>query len=157
MITDVKMPGLSGIEVLKRIKKQAPEVPVLVITAFGNVETAVNAMKEGAYDFIGKPFHRDQLLLSVNRALERSRLASEVKELRIKASGVERGIVGSSSAMNRVLEIADRVAGTDATILITGESGTGKEMIARRIHVRSAQGRRAVCGGQLRGDSGGAS
>ncbi|HQT98219.1 MAG TPA: response regulator, partial [Thermodesulfobacteriota bacterium] len=139
VITDVKMPGISGIEVLRRIKKQAPEIPVLVITAFGNVETAVEAMKEGAYDFIGKPFHRDQLLLSVDRALERSRLATEVKELRVKASGVERGIVGSSSAMKRVLEIADRVAGTDATLLITGESGTGKEMIARRIHVRSAR------------------
>jgi two-component system NtrC family response regulator len=137
VITDVKMPGISGIEVLRRIKKQAPEIPVLVITAFGNVETAVEAMKNGAYDFIGKPFQRDQLLLSVERALERRRLATEVRELRIRASGVEREIVGSSSAMKRLLEIVDRVSGTDAGILITGESGTGKEVIARRIHVRS--------------------
>ncbi|HLO26855.1 MAG TPA: response regulator, partial [Geobacteraceae bacterium] len=84
VITDVKMPGLSGIEVLRRIKKQAPEIPVLVITAFGNVETAVKAMKSGAYDFIGKPFQRNQLLLSVERALERRRLATEVRELRIR-------------------------------------------------------------------------
>jgi len=137
VITDVKMPGISGIDVLRRIRAQAPEVPVLVITAFGNVETAVEAMKEGAYDFIGKPFHRDQLLLSVERALERRRLATEVRMLRIRASGVEREIIGSSSDMKRLLEISDRVSKTDAGILITGESGTGKEVIARRIHVHS--------------------
>jgi DNA-binding NtrC family response regulator len=137
VITDVKMPGLSGIEVLRRIKKQAPEIPVLVITAFGNMETAVEAMKNGAYDFIGKPFQRDQLLLSIERALERRRLTTEVRELRIRASGVEREIIGSSSAMKRLSEIADRVSMTDAGILVTGESGTGKEVIARRIHVHS--------------------
>ena len=137
VITDVKMPGLSGIEVLRRIKKQAPEIPVLVITAFGNVETAVKAMKSGAYDFIGKPFQRDQLLLSVERALERRHLATEVRELRIRASGVDREIIGSSSAVKRLIEITDRVSRTDAGILITGESGSGKEMIARRIHAHS--------------------
>jgi two-component system NtrC family response regulator len=139
VITDDKMPGLSGIEVLRRIKKQAPEIPVLVITAFGNVETAVEAMKEGAYDFIGKPFHRDQLLLSVGKALERRRLTEEVRDLRIRISGAGGVIVSASEAMNRVLEIADRVALSDATILITGESGTGKEGVARRIHVHSSR------------------
>jgi len=137
VITDVKMPGISGIDLLRRIREQDSDVPVLVITAFGNVETAVEAMKAGAYDFIGKPFHRDQLLLSVEKALERHRLASEVRSLRIRASGVEREIVSVSGAMERVLEIADRVAPTDASVLITGESGTGKEAVARRIHVRS--------------------
>ena len=139
VITDVKMPGLSGIEVLRRIKKQASEIPVLVITAFGNVETAVEAMKEGAYDFIGKPFHREQLLLSVGKALERRRLTEEVRDLRVRISGVAREIVSTSEAMRRVLEIADRVAPSDATILITGESGTGKEIVARRIHVHSSR------------------
>ncbi len=139
VITDVKMPGISGIEVLRRIRKEAGDIPVLVITAFGNVETAVEAMKEGAYDFIGKPFHRDQLLLAVEKALERKRLAAEVRDLRIRASGVGRDIVSVSPAMKRVLDMADRVAGTDATVLITGESGTGKEAVARRIHVRSAR------------------
>jgi two-component system NtrC family response regulator len=110
---------------------------VLVITAFGNVETAVEAMKEGAYDFIGKPFHREQLLLAVDKAFERRRLAAEVRDLRIRAVGVEREVVSVSPAMNQVLSMADRVAGTDATVLITGESGTGKEAVARRIHVRS--------------------
>ncbi|OGP35025.1 MAG: Fis family transcriptional regulator [Deltaproteobacteria bacterium GWC2_65_14] len=137
VITDVKMPGISGIEVLRRIREQDSDVPVLVITAFGNVETAVEAMKEGAYDFIGKPFNKDQLLLSVEKALDRRRLAAEVRNLRIRASGVEREIVSVSGAMERVLEIADRVAATDASVLITGESGTGKEAVARRIHVRS--------------------
>jgi two-component system NtrC family response regulator len=131
------MPGISGIEVLRKVRAQAPDVPVLVITAFGNVETAVEAMKEGAGDFIGKPFHRDQLLLSVGKAFERQRLASEVHELRIRAGGVEREIVSASPAMKQVLSVADRVAGTEATVLITGESGTGKEAVARRIHVRS--------------------
>jgi two-component system NtrC family response regulator len=101
------------------------------------VETAVEAMKEGAYDFIGKPFHRDQLLLSVGKAFERRRLAAEVRNLRIRAGGVERQIVSVSPAMKQVLSVADRVAATDATILITGESGTGKEVVARRIHVHS--------------------
>ena len=137
VITDLKMPGISGIEVLKKIRAQASEVPVLVITAFGNVETAVEAMKEGAYDFIGKPFHRDQLLLSVGKAFERRRLTTEVRDLRIRVSGVERDIISVSPAMKQVLAIADRVAGTDATVLITGESGTGKEAVARRVHVRS--------------------
>ena len=137
VITDVKMPGISGIEVLRRIRAQSEDVPVLVITAFGNVETAVEAMKEGAYDFIGKPFHREQLLLAVEKALERKRLGDEVRDLRIRTSGVERMIVSASPAMQRVLEMADRVAGTPATVLITGESGTGKEAVARRIHVRS--------------------
>jgi DNA-binding NtrC family response regulator len=137
VITDLKMPGIPGMEVLRKIRAASPDVPVLVITAFGNVETAVAAMKEGAYDFIGKPFHRDQLLLAVSKALDRRRLAAEVRDLRIRASGVERDVVSVSTAMRRLLEMADRVASTDATILITGESGTGKEVLARRIHVRS--------------------
>jgi two-component system NtrC family response regulator len=137
VVTDVKMPGISGIEVLKRVRRKAPEVPVLVITAFGNVETAVEAMKEGAYDFIGKPFHRDQLLLAVDKALERRRLAAEVRDLRIRVSGIGRDIVSVSPAMKRILEMADRVAATEATVLVTGESGTGKEALARRIHVFS--------------------
>jgi two-component system NtrC family response regulator len=137
VITDLKMPGIPGMEVLRKIRAGSPDVPVLVITAFGNVETAVAAMKEGAYDFIGKPFHREQLLLAVEKALDRRRLAAEVRDLRIRASGVGRDVVSDSAAMRRLLDVADRVAATEATVLITGESGTGKEVLARRIHVRS--------------------
>ncbi len=137
VITDLKMPAVSGMEVLRKVRADAPDVPVLVITAFGNVETAVEAMKEGAYDFIGKPFHRDQLLLSVGKALERRRLAAELRDLRIRAGGVGREVVSVSPAMRSVLEMASRVARTEATVLITGESGTGKEVIARCIHILS--------------------
>lgn len=137
VVTDIKMPRISGIEVLRRVRGQDPDIPVLVITAFGNVETAVEAMREGAYDFIGKPFHREQILLSVAKALERRRLTEEVRDLRLRSSDVAREVVYVSAPMRRLIEMADRVAGTDAAILITGESGTGKEIIARRIHVCS--------------------
>ncbi|MCB9565728.1 MAG: sigma-54-dependent Fis family transcriptional regulator [Myxococcales bacterium] len=134
VITDVRMPGIDGLEVLRRIRARAPETPVIVITAYGDVELAVAAMKEGAVDFIGKPFNRDHLLLAVGRALERQHLRQEVARLRIRASGVERPIIHASAAMTRVLEIADRLAGSSAPALICGEGGTGKELIARRIH-----------------------
>ena len=137
VVTDLKMPVVDGMEVLETVRRSSPETPVLVITAFGNVETAVAAMKRGAADFVGKPFHRDQLLLAVGKALERRRLIDEVRELRIRNGGVEREIVYASAVMRRLIEVTDRVAATDATVLITGESGTGKEAIARRIHVRS--------------------
>jgi DNA-binding NtrC family response regulator len=140
VITDLKMPGLSGMEVLKSIKSSAPDVPVLVITAYASVERAVDAMKLGAFDFIGKPFNRDHLLLTVEKALKTANLTKEVTALRIKTGGVERPIVARSKAMKQLLEVADRVALSDATVLITGESGTGKELVARRIHVKSARG-----------------
>jgi DNA-binding NtrC family response regulator len=130
VVTDLKMPVVDGMEVLETVHRIAPAFPVLVITAFGNMETAVAAMKRGAADFIGKPFHRDQLLLAVEKALERRRLVEEVRDLRIRTSGVEREIVYASAPMRRLIEVADRVAATDATILITGESGTGKEAVA---------------------------
>jgi len=137
VITDVKMPGLSGLEVLRRIKATSPETPVLVVTAFGNVELAVEAMKAGAWDFIGKPFNRDQLLWAVDKALASRRLHDEVRSLRLQSRGLERPLVVASEAMRRLVELADRVAASDAGVLITGESGTGKELLARRVHARS--------------------
>jgi DNA-binding NtrC family response regulator len=137
VITDLRMPHLSGMEVLAQVKAQAPDVPVVVITAHGSVEVAVQAMRAGAYDFIEKPFGRDQLLLGVERALERRRLTLENRALRARASGIEREIVVASDAMHALLRTADRVARSDATVLITGESGTGKELVARRIHANS--------------------
>jgi two-component system NtrC family response regulator len=139
VVTDVRIPGLSGTDLLQRIKAQAPDIPVIVVTAYGNVELAVTAMRDGAADFIGKPFNREHLLLAVARALEGRRLRSELRALRIRAAGVERPIVAHSAAMRRLLDLTDRVAGSDATVLVTGESGSGKELVARRIHVRSAR------------------
>ncbi len=139
VVTDLKMPRVSGMEVLDQVKQRSPETPVIVITAYGNVDLAVEAMKVGAYDFIGKPFNRDHLILAVGKALERSRLEDEVRELRIKTGGVERGIVYASRAMGDLVDTADRVAQSEASVLVTGESGTGKELIARRIHVRSVR------------------
>ena len=140
VVTDIRMPGMSGLDVLRTIKSKAPEVPVVIITAFGSVDVAVEAMRGGAYDFIVKPFKRDQLLLTVARALENRALRAEVQTLRRKTKGIERPIVAASDAMRRVLDVADRVAPTDATVLITGETGTGKELVARRIHARSSRG-----------------
>ncbi len=137
VITDVKMPGIGGLEVLRRVKERSPETPVLVITAYGDIDLAVAAMKAGAFDFLGKPFHRDHLLLTVQKALERRHMGQELDRLRRQAAGIERPIVHTSAAMTHVLQIADRVAPSTAPVLITGESGTGKELIARRIHARS--------------------
>jgi two-component system NtrC family response regulator len=139
VITDVKMPGLGGLELLRRVKERSPDTPVLVITAYADIDVAVAAMKAGAFDFLGKPFHRDHLVLTVQKALERGRLRREIADLKIRAAGVERPIVHRSAAMARALEIADRVAPSAAAVLITGESGTGKELVARRVHVRSGR------------------
>lgn len=137
VVTDVEMPGISGIDVLKEIKKQYPSVPVIIITAYANVEMAVEAMKLGAEDFLGKPFGRDHLLLIVKRALEQNQLRVELNSLRIAASGIERPIIYCSKEMSQTLDLTDKFAKSDASVLITGQSGTGKELIARRIHVQS--------------------
>ncbi len=137
VITDVRMPGISGMDVLKAVQEQAPDIPVLVITAYAEVTLAVEAMKLGAFDFIGKPFNRDHLLITVKKALDSRMLRRQLKQLRIRAGGVERPIIHRSAALKKVIAVADKVAPSDAIVLITGESGTGKELIARRIHVNS--------------------
>lgn len=139
VITDLRMGRVSGLDVLREVKAKSPDTPVLVVTAYGSVETAVGAMKEGAADFVGKPFNRDHLLLAVRRALEARELRAEVRELRRRTAGIERPLVFESEPMRRVIEMADRVADSAATVLLTGETGTGKELVARRIHARSAR------------------
>ncbi len=138
VVTDLKMPGVPGQEVLATIRKRAPEVPVIVITAFGGVDVAVEAMRAGAFHFLEKPFSRDALVMTVERALETRRLRAENARLRA-GRAIERPIVAGSPAMQAVLALADRVAASDTVVLITGESGTGKELIARRLHGRSAR------------------
>jgi two-component system NtrC family response regulator len=137
VVTDVRMPEMGGVELTQRIRALAPDVPIVVITAFGNVETAVEAMQAGAYDFVQKPFSRDQLQLAVSRALAHRRLSLENQELRRQARGVERPLVHVSDIMKETVAMIDRVAPTNASVLVTGESGTGKELVARRIHGRS--------------------
>jgi DNA-binding NtrC family response regulator len=140
VITDLKMPRVDGLEVLRRIHDRSPDTPVLVITAYGSMEVGVEAMRAGAYDVVAKPFHREQLELTVRRAAEKATLSAEKRRLERLLAGVERPIVHRSRAMVSLLETLDRVAARDATVLICGESGTGKELLARRVHARSRRG-----------------
>ena len=139
IITDMKMTGMDGLMVLKSIKERSADTLVIIITAFGTVDVAVEAMKAGAYDYVTKPFNRDALRLTVKKALEFSGLAEENKRLKSELSDKAdfRTIIGSSKEMEKVFEIIRKVADTEAAILITGESGTGKELVARSIHANS--------------------
>jgi two-component system response regulator HydG len=136
ILTDLKMEGVDGIELLRHIKAVDPQAEVLIFTAYGTIASAVEAMRLGAYDYIGKPFDEEELLLKVARALERKALVKEVQVLRAELRGQEgKGrIVAASKEMRAVLAKIDQVAPTEATVLIEGESGTGKELVARAIH-----------------------
>jgi two-component system response regulator HydG len=143
IVTDLRMPGLTGLELLRAAKAIMPDVDVILLTAFGTVEEAVKAMKDGAYDFLTKPFRREQLIKLVDKALERRDLIEQNKALKkqledIRAKGQ---MIGASPSFRRMLTLVDQIADSSATILIQGESGTGKELVARTIHERS--GRRA--------------
>ncbi|MDD5287123.1 MAG: sigma-54 dependent transcriptional regulator [Desulfuromonadaceae bacterium] len=141
VISDMKMPGMDGMQLLKAVKERSPETLVIMITAFGTVDMAVEAMKAGAYDYITKPFNRDELRLIVAKALQFNGLATENKRLKSELSDRRdfSSIIGSSPQMGKVFEIVRKVADTDASVLITGESGTGKELVARSIHTQSAR------------------
>jgi two-component system NtrC family response regulator len=141
VITDLKMPGISGLELLKHARSQYPQTIVIVLTAFGTVDTAVEAMKAGAYDYLTKPVHPDELLMIVRRALEHLRLVEQVRTLRISLNqkyGFE-NILGRSDVLLEVLETAARTAHSNSTVLIRGETGTGKELLARAIHFNSSR------------------
>jgi two-component system nitrogen regulation response regulator NtrX len=129
---------LDGLQLLQLVKEAHPTLPVVMISGHGNIETAVSAIKMGAYDFIEKPFKADRLVLVAERALEASRLRREVKDLRMRAGGANR-IVGASSAINQMRQVIERVAPANSRVLITGAPGVGKELVARSIHEASSR------------------
>jgi DNA-binding NtrC family response regulator len=141
VLSDLVMEGMNGLELLEWIKARAPEVPVIMITGFGSVRTAVEAIRHGAYDYITKPCDNDELLIKVRRVLEERRKDRELRKLRDELRGTYRfsNIVSGSNAMKQVFRLLDQVADTDATVLLLGETGTGKEMLAKAVHYSSSR------------------
>lgn len=139
VISDIRMPDMTGVEVLRTVKELNPEIPVIMITAYASTETAVEALRLGAYDYITKPFKIEELKNTISNALERRRLKEEVTHLK-RAFRDRHGVdsmIGESAKMNDLYEQIQAVARTDSTVLVTGQSGTGKELVARAIHVHS--------------------
>ena len=135
LLTDLKMPGMSGIDLLRAARKVDPDVEVVVMTAYGTVESAVEAMKEGAYDFVSKPLKRVELVSTLKKALDKRVLQVENRRLREQLAAVGEGeMIGRSDAMRALLDEVEQVAPSDATVLLTGESGTGKSRLARLLH-----------------------
>src|SRR6202012_2777059 len=138
ILCDIKMPKRDGIEVLQVAREERPDTPFIVISGHGNIETAVDAVKKGAYDYISKPPDLNRLLITIRNAMERKSLVTETKQLRKRISrGYE--MIGGSEALRRIQETIAKVAPTDARVLITGQNGVGKELVARRIHDLSAR------------------
>ena len=139
VVTDIKMPEMDGLQLLEELKEYEPSLPIIVMTAYGTIENAVQALRFGAYDYIAKPFETDEIKLTVAKALERERLLAENRYLHAELEGRYdfSGIIGGSPAMQQVYEMASSVAASNANVLITGESGTGKELMARSIHYSS--------------------
>jgi two-component system response regulator PilR (NtrC family) len=145
MLTDLKMPKMDGVALLKAARLASPETAAVVMTAFASTETAVDAMKQGAYDYLTKPFHVDEVNIVIHNVLERRRLSRENRQLRreLKSQADFSGIIGQSAAWIKVLDRVKKIANSRSNVLITGESGTGKEVIARAIHFNSDRRDRA--------------
>ena len=138
-LVDIKMPGTDGIQLERRMREVDPKLMVIIMTGYASVETAVQALKNGAYDYVTKPFDPDDIAHTVKNALSHRQALEENVHLKeaVAAAGESPLLVGSSAAMQRVFEAIETVAPTDATVLVTGESGTGKELVARAVHARS--------------------
>lgn len=136
VLCDIKMPGMDGMEVLQHLMEQSNDTPVIMISGHGNIDTAVEAIKKGAYDFIEKPLDLNRLLVTIRNAVERKDLVTETRVLRKKVAKTF-DMVGESPAITAVKEMIDKVAPTDARVLITGSNGTGKELVARWLHEKS--------------------
>jgi DNA-binding NtrC family response regulator len=134
ILLDIEMPGMKGLDVLKEIRRRDNDVPVIMITAYGSIDLAVQAMKEGAYDFIPKPFDPGHVALVVEKAMERQRLKGEVQVLSEEIDKRYRLVIGTSSKMKEAIDAAKKAAASHSTVLLLGESGTGKELFARAIH-----------------------
>ncbi len=145
VVTDVRMPGLSGMEALRAIKELNPEIVVIIMTAFGSIDQAVQAVKEGAYDYINKPFKIDEMLLTIEKALEERRLRHEVSALRqeLRTRYHFENLIGKSRAMQEIFGLIEQVAGSRSTVMVYGKSGTGKELVAKAIHYNSPRASRA--------------
>jgi DNA-binding NtrC family response regulator len=138
VLCDIKMSKMDGIEVLNKINEASPDVPVIMISGHGNIDTAVEAIKKGAYDFLEKPLDLNRLLITIRNAMDKSRLITQTQVLKTKVSKMYE-IVGESEAIKLVKEMIDRVAPTEARVLITGSNGTGKELVAHQIHEKSTR------------------
>ncbi|MFX0066896.1 MAG: sigma-54-dependent transcriptional regulator [Candidatus Hermodarchaeota archaeon] len=140
---DLKLPGLPGMEILSKIKQETPETPVIIITGYASIDSAVEAMKRGAFDYLAKPFSPEELRVITKKALGSRKILLEILYLRkeLEAKSEFETIVGQSKAMEKVLDVVKQVSPTESTVLITGESGTGKELIAREIHTHSTRNR----------------
>jgi DNA-binding NtrC family response regulator len=145
VVTDVRMPGLSGMEALRAIKELNPDIVVIIMTAFGSIDQAVQAVKEGAYDYINKPFKIDEMLLTIEKALEERRLRHEVSTLRqeLRTRYHFENLIGKSRAMQEIFGLIEQVAGSRSTVMVYGKSGTGKELVAKAIHYNSPRSSRA--------------
>ncbi len=138
VLCDIKMPKLDGLEFLQKATEHNPDVPVIMISGHGNIETAVEAVKKGAYDFIQKPPDLNRLLITIRNAKERNNLVSEAKSLKRRVSKVQE-MIGESAAMQKIKDTIEKVAPTEARILITGDNGVGKELVARWVHEKSSR------------------
>jgi two-component system, NtrC family, nitrogen regulation response regulator NtrX len=138
VLCDIKMPKIDGLEVLEKLQELAPDTPVVMISGHGTIETAVEAIKKGAFDFISKPLDLNRMLITIRNAMDRSSLVTETKSLRKKVNRTN-DMIGNSVAISKIKDMIDRVAPTDARVLITGANGTGKELVARWIHAQSSR------------------